>query len=166
MIKKIILLLFFSLIIFGCSAFEFVYDNNLNKLDKLNGKTIVSIGGDDSEMINSHLLDKIGVIENIQVYLLIVKSKKNLVATVVDKDATASKFSIEHEISYDLQNIKENCTIIYETIQTKSFYNSKSAGYSFGSDLSKKEVTENNLKSNIDKFFNSLAIKNLKLSCI
>ena len=95
----------------------------------------------------------------------IIYSKKNTVASVIEKDATASKFDIEYKINYYLKNRKENCTIMTESIRTISSYDSKSEGYSFGTDLSEKEVSTINIHSNIDNFINNLSILKNNLSC-
>ena len=65
-----------------------------------------------------------------------------------------------------LKNRKENnCTIISKSIKTNSSYDSKSEGYSFGSDLSEKQVSTINIRSNIDDFINNLSILKTNFSC-
>ena len=116
-------LLLISLFICSCANLEFVYKTNDSSL-KIKNATNLFVEGNESNEIYSYITSKLGASKNTDYkYRLLIKSKKNELAEVIEKDGTASKFSIEHEISYDLQNIKENCTIIYETIQTKSFYN-------------------------------------------
>ena len=45
-----------------------------------------------------------------------------------------------------------NCLLIDKKITTESFYDAKSSGYSFGTDLAEKELSTKNLHSNIDRF--------------
>ena len=86
--------------------------------------------------------------------------------SVIEKDATASKFNIEYKINYYLKNRKEkNCTIISRSIRTNSSYDSKSEGYSFGSDFSEKEVSIKIIHSNIDDFMHDLSILKTNFSC-
>ena len=68
-------------------------------------------------------------------------------------------------ISYNLQNIEDGCLIYKETISTETSYDSKSEGYSFGSDFAEKELSTKNLHSNIDKFINELSTNNNNLKC-
>ena len=166
MIVKKIISLFFCSIIISCSNFEFVYDFP-SSLKKLQNKTLLSLAGDDIDIINSYLLSKLRPLsENKDYdYILIIYSEKNTIASVIEKDATASKFNIEYKINYYLKNRKENCTIITKSIRTNSSYDSKSEGYSFGSDLSEKEVSTINIHSNIDDFINNLSILKNNLSC-
>ena len=98
-------------------------------------------------------------------YILIIYSEKNITASIIEKDATASKFNIEYKINYFLKNRKENCTIINKSIKTNSTFDSKSEGYSFGSDLSESEVSTINIHSNIDNFMNDLSILKKDFSC-
>ena len=44
-------------------------------------------------------------------------------------------------------------------------YNSKSAGYSFGTDVSKKEISTKAIHSNINKFLENLNTSILNLDC-
>ena len=41
---------------------------------------------------------------------------------------------------YDLYNINKDCKIIELVVSTKDSYDTKSAGYNFGTDISKKET--------------------------
>jgi len=165
-IRKIIILFFYSIII-SCSNLEFVYDYPSN-LKILQNKTLLSLAGDDIDIINSYLISKLRPLSVIKDYdyILIIYSEKNITASVIEKDATASKFNIEYKINYYLKNRKEkNCTIISRSIRTNSSYDSKSEGYSFGSDLSEKEVSIINIHSNIDDFINDLSILKTNFSC-
>ena len=162
-INKIIIILIFPLLV-NCSDIEFVYKNP-ESLNFLEEKTQLSINGDDKPTIKDLLKNKLGSINDDPVFHLVVNSKKIVNALIVDKDATASKFDITYNLDYNLRNLKEDCLIISKTISTKSSYDSKSAGYSFGTDISEKETSIKNLESNLNKFLNNLIISKNKLSC-
>ena len=85
-------------------------------------------------------------------YRLSVDSIKTESAAVIKKDATASKFNIQYLISYDFYNLYKNCSVFQKEITTVNSYNVKSAGYSFGTDLSQKETSHQNIKKNINEF--------------
>ena len=55
--------------------------------------------------------------------------------------------------------------IVEKKISTENFYDAKSAGYSFGTDLAEKELSERNLHSNIDQFLDELSINYSDLKC-
>ena len=112
------------------------------------------------------MVDKIGNSSGNKEYTLFLNSIQTEAPEITSKDATASKFSIEFSIDYTLNSNLLNCDIKKTTINTRSFYNSKSEGFSFGTDLSKKESIEKNLNSNIETFFKELlgGVKNL--ACI
>ena len=95
-VRKIIILFFYSIII-SCSNFEFVYDYP-SGLKTLQNKTLLSLAGDDIDIINSYLLSKLKPLtaEKDYDYILIIYSEKNTTASVIEKDATASKFNIEY----------------------------------------------------------------------
>ena len=166
MILRKIISLFFCLIFISCSNFEFVYDYP-SSIKNLQNKTLLSIAGDDIDIINSYLLNKLRPLTEKKEYdyILIIYSKKNITASVIEKDATASKFNIEYKINYYLKNREENCTIISRSIETNSTFDSKSEGYSFGSDLSESQSATMNVQSNIDNFMNDLSILKTDFSC-
>ena len=162
MIKKKFIILFICLFVFSCSDLEFVYKKPKD-LENISSKTKLSLVGDDIDKINNYVQTKIKKpIRN--VFLLSIKSKKKIIASVIEKDATASKFSIEYNINYSLQNIVENCLILKKDIVTINSYDSKSEGYSFGTDVAEEEVSSINIKSNVDEFFNNLDFVN-NFSC-
>ena len=59
----------------------------------------------------------------------------------------------------------KKCKIIEAEIVTKDSYDSKSAGYSFGTDLAKKETTHDNVEKNINEFFKFLIHNHSNLDC-
>ena len=166
MFNKKIFLIFFCLLINGCSNFEFIYNSSLiNTMKKIKEQTNVSISGDDADIISGYVLNKINESSQDAEFHLIIDSVKNITAAVMEKDATASKINIEYDIIYELRNIGEKCLIIRQTIKSKATFDSKSAGYSFGSDLSEKETSVKTLHSNIDEFFNAIKYSKINFSC-
>ena len=163
--NKFLISVLFVFLLSGCAGFEFVYNSATYNVSKLNDKTKIEVGGDSSELIGSYLTKKIGSSNSDGDYSLVVNSTKKVEATVIEKDATASKFSIEYNLSYRLKNNQENCVILEKEIITNSSFDSKSAGYSFGTDLSQKEASIRNFNSNIDKFFDLLNSSYSNLDC-
>ena len=163
MIKRIFFLIPLLVLIISCSDFEFVY--NIASFDKIKEKTRFSISGDNKDIINSYLFSKIGGAGSELTYILSIVSSESIEATVIEIDATASKFMIKHDLKYTLNNISKNCMIFEKNILTKILYDAKSAGYSFGTDLAEKELSEKNLYSNIDQFLNGLSINYDYLEC-
>ena len=165
MVIKNIIILFFSCFVISCSNLEFVYDYSKG-LNNLNKKTSLTIEGDSANIINAYISSKIITKDyNKAQYLLRIISEKTSEASVIEKDATASKYNIKYEVDYIFKNIKEKCIIVREKIITEDTYDSKSAGYSFGSDLSEKSVSTNILQSNIDMFLNNTVLSIDSFSC-
>ena len=152
--KKLAIIIFVMLSFFGCSNLEFVYETNEQNKDLLN-KTSYSIYGDSADFVHDSVLSMLGAPNN-PLYSIIINSSREDSAVVISKDATASKFNIKYNISYDLKNLEKKCTIFKTTIFTESMYDSKSEGYSFGTDFSKKETSARALKKNINSFFSKL----------
>ena len=163
MIKKIFCLTLFLAQIISCSTLEFVYNNSDN--NQVNEKTLLSISGDNKDIINGYLLSKIGKTAGNPAYALSIVSSSSIEAMVIEIDATASKFMIKHDLKYTLNNISKNCITFEKNISTKNLYDAKSAGYSFGTDLAEKELSTKNLHSNIDQFLNELSINYNNLKC-
>ena len=154
MIKKKFIILLVGLFVFSCADLEFVYKSP-EDLENIGSRTKLSLTGDDIDKINNYVQTKIKNPIRV-VFLLSIKSEKKIEASVIEKDATASKFSIEYNINYNLKNILENCLILEKNIITINSYDSKSEGYSFGTDVAEDEVSSITIKSNIDEFFNNL----------
>ena len=165
MIKRIFFITSLSVLIISCSNLEFVYNSSFQTINKINENTLLSIGGDNKDIINSYLLSKIGEAGNNPAYALSIVSSGAIEATVIETDATASKFMIKHDLKYTLNDISKNCIAFEKNILTKNLYNAKSAGYSFGTDLAEKELSTKNLHSNIDQFLNELSINYNNLKC-
>ena len=140
MIKRIFFLIPLLVLIISCSGFEFVYNSSFENINKMNKNTLLSISGDNKDIINSYLLSKIGEVGNNPIYALSIVSNGLIEATVIEIDATASKFMIKHDLKYTLYNISKNCITFEKKILTKNLYDAKSAGYNFGTDLAEKEL--------------------------
>tara|TARA_B100000686_G_scaffold346913_1_gene434503 strand:- start:1665 stop:2156 length:492 start_codon:yes stop_codon:yes gene_type:complete len=162
--KKIILKLVFFTLLVGCSNFEFVY-NDASKSNLIKDETLLAISGDETEIIYSYAINKINNKKNDYTYELSIISTKVVEAVVVEKDATASKFNIELTIFYSLENAKNNCMVLEKSFTTNSTFDSKSAGYSFGTDLSEQEVLIQSIHSNIDDFLLHLNGFEDRLNC-
>ena len=165
MIKRIFFLTPLLILIISCSRFEFLYNTSDNIEYGVKYKTLLSISGDNKDIINSYLLSKIGEAGDNPAYALSIVSNGVIEAVVIGSDATASKFMIKHDLKYTLNDISKNCIAFEKNILTKNLYNAKSAGYSFGTDLAEKELSTKNLHSNIDQFINELSINYNNLKC-
>ena len=154
--KKYIFLLASILFLNNCANLEFVLKPNKG-VNVLTNNTNLSISGDEAGTIHGYIANILGNTYNENfIYKLSINSKRTDLAQIIEKDATASKFSIEYNVIYNLYNIKENCKILKKEISTKSSYDSKSAGYSFGTDLSEKETRFIIISKNIDQFILSV----------
>lgn len=159
LIIKLLVLIFFVLIS-GCTGFDFVYENY--ETDSfLKEKTLISVEGDDRSTIKTTLNNLLKNTEDERLYKLEVISKKTLKNLVVESSQVATQIEISHNILYQLKSAKKNCLIDSKEIKTKIDYTVKSEGYNFGSDSSKKEITKNNIATNINRYIN-YAINNLQ----
>ena len=149
--KNLILLTITLLFFANCANLEFVYKSN-EEINKLIRNTNLNTTGDESDEVYSYMVSLLSSPSASPEYILTINSIRKDEAQVILKDATASKFSIEYNILYDLYNMNKKCTVIQEEIITKDSYDSKSAGYSFGTDLSKKETRKKIISKNIDQF--------------
>ena len=149
----------------NCGGFELVYKTNTNTFFVKNNTEII-VEGDSSDQLHMGLRDMVGDNkDNFPEYRILVSSVKTETAEVIKKDATASKFNIKYSVKYDIYNLYKNCRLYSKEINTISGYNVKSAGYSFGADLSQNESNTQNINNNINKFISSLReIKNIN-SC-
>ena len=165
MIKRIFFITSLFVLLISCSGLDFVYNTEYKINNKMNENTLLSISGDNKDIINSYLLSRIGKAGNNPAYALSIVSNGVIEATVIETDATASKFMIKHDLKYTLNDISKNCIAFEKNILTKNLYDAKSAGYSFGTDLAEKELSKKNLHSNIDQFLNELSINFDYLEC-
>ena len=163
---KIIFLLI-SFAISGCSNIEFVYNSNIQK-SILKNETILEVSGDDLSIIKVFLKKHLKEISDYPKFKLVVNSNKETKNLVVNNNQTATHIEIQYTIEYTLYKLlksKDECVIVENKQITKSDYFVKSEGYSFGSDLSEKQVSTINIRSNIDDFINNLSILKTNFSC-
>ena len=154
-----VFLLFF---ISACSGWEFVYQNN--KIEKLNKRTSFDLN-QDVPYAASYLREILNTQTKDPEFELLLDIAKNNTNLVTKTNPTANTIEVEYSINYLLKNLKKNCNILSKTIITKSYYNSKSSGYSFGTDLAKKEVENSVLKKNIDTFIGYIDSEQNILKC-
>ena len=143
---KFILMLFF---LFSCTNLEFVYE----KKDKnfLKNSTSLDLQGDRESILYSQLVDLIGN-DVERKYILKANIKETISKEVINSDSTTSKYTVSHTINYTLIGVGKKCSLLEKKITTTNNYNSKSAGYNFGTDISKTKTIENNIVANIESF--------------
>ena len=137
-------------VISACSNLEFVYKTTGTSF-KVKDKIYTYVDGSDSTEIYNYLLGKVGSApSDNHKYKMIIKSRRIEKAEIIDKDATASKFRVEYVLLYNFYNAEKNCKVFEKEFSTKDFYDSKSEGYSFGTDFSKNELSKKLIHKNID----------------
>ena len=135
--------------LFGCANLEFVYEKKDKNL--LKNSTSLILVGDQKDIVYSQLFSLVG--RNIEkIYILEVDVKEIISKEVIDSDSATSKYNVSHAITYKLTKAKINCSLLEKKITTTNNYNSKSAGYNFGTDVSKTKTIENNIINNIENF--------------
>ena len=166
MFIKSFLFFFTIMTLLGCSNLEFVY-NFKDNIKYFHEQTLVNVSGDDSDSLSGYVHSRLKPNKsNSPVYELNIKSDKDVSASVIETDGTASKFSIKYNIRYKLKNSIKNCMLLDQKITTESFYDAKSSGYSFGTDISETESSINNLQSNADEFLRALSVVEFDNNCL
>ena len=151
--------------IIGCANVEFVYNEN-RPADKIQNQIQLSVIGNGKPEIVKYFSEKIGENEekgSLVLKVISTKTEKNL---VTENDGSTSKSEITHSIQYNLLKKEKSCLISKKTINTRSIYNSKSAGYNFGTDISIAEISKTNIQDNIDEYLNYILAKYDSLKCI
>ena len=74
MIKRIFFIASLFVLIIGCSNLEFVYNSSFQIMNKIKENTLLSISGDNRNIINSYLLNRIGKAGNNPAYALSIVS--------------------------------------------------------------------------------------------
>ena len=161
---KIFLMVFVTLIV-GCQGFEFVYDKSSPMIKLLENNAQVIISGDDISIIKSQLNNFVGTSTSSAGFILLVSSSKISDNVVIKDNQTVSQIEINHILNYSLQKKDGGCVITEAKISTVSTYNLKSSGYSFGTDLAKKETMHDNVEKNINEFFKFLIHNLSNLDC-
>lgn len=163
-IHKKTLVLFFVLLTSGCANYSFVYDTKTNK-NILDNLVSVEISGDDSSTIKQNLTKKININNDSNTHILLISSKRKNQNLVVKENQTASKIEITYEIEYSLKSQSSQCLVLNKKIITSSSYNSRSAGLSFGSDLSKQKILEDTIKQNLKVFLEYVQVEHPEIEC-
>jgi len=148
----------------GCQGFEFVYDKSPT-IKLLENNTQVIISGDDISIIKSQLKNVVGISTSSAKFMLLVSSSKTSNNVVIKDTQTVSQIEINHILNYNLQKKSGGCVVAEAKISTASTYNLKSSGYSFGTDLAKKETAYGNVEKNINEFFKFLIHNHSNLDC-
>ena len=162
MTKKLSVLFFFIIVI-GCSKFEFIHDKNL-KANPLINNTSIYVDGDNIPILKTKLKEILGITNNLN-FELKVSSKEKITNIVKETNMTASLIQIKYSLVYELKLIEKNCIIVKKEISNSRKFNSKSEGYNFGSDLSKKEIKESLIEENLRQYLNYLATNYELLEC-
>ena len=153
MINKIKYIIIFFLI-GGCSSIEFTYKNDLIN-SPLDNNIQILIKGDDKSIISREVKSSFNEKEGAD-FVLEITSKKTQKNQTINTDGTASKILITHSLKYYLKNTAYECNILEKNISSSSTFDSKSAGYNFGTDVSAKELLIENITRNIADFINYL----------
>ena len=154
----------FAALMVGCQGFEFVYDKSPT-IKLLENNTQVIISGDDISIIKSQLKNVVGISTSSAKFMLLVSSSKTSNNVVIKDTQTVSQIEINHILNYNLQKKSGGCVVAEAKISTASTYNLKSSGYSFGTDLAKKETAYGNVEKNINEFFKFLIHNHSNLDC-
>ena len=141
--------LFIFFFLLGCANLEFVYEKN--DKNPLKNSTSLAITGDQKNIAYTQLVSLVGQGDE-KIYILEVAIQEAISKEVVGSDSATLKYNVSHTINYNLIKAKKKCLLLSKKITTTTNYNSKSAGYNFGTDASKTKTIENNIKNNIENF--------------
>jgi len=148
----------------GCQGIEFIYDKSPT-IKLLENDTQVIVSGDDVSIIKSQLNNIVVASTSDGEFKLLVTSSKTSINAVIKDNQTVSQIGINHVLNYNLQKRGGGCIISEKKISSDSVYNLKSSGYSFGTDLAKKETVYNNVEKNINDFFQFIIHNHPNLNC-
>ena len=130
----------------------------------LKNSTSLILTGDKKSVVSSQLINLIG--HNIEkIYILKINVKEVISKEIVSSDSTSSKYNVSHTINYNLIKTNKQCSLLEKKITTTANYNSKSAGYNFGTDVSKIKTIENNITSNIESFLKTVSALSIMETC-
>ena len=150
---KIVLIFIF---LTACSNLEFVYKKD--KANPLYKTTSYSLNGDRNDIAMAELKKVLG--SNIEdKYYLDITIEEKITIEVISSDSTTQKYNVSHVFVYNLDKNDGSggrCTLLNKKMTTTDNYNSKSAGYNFGTDISKSKTIENNITKNIKNFTGSI----------
>ena len=159
--KSFLILVFF--IASACADITFVHNNKHIESILLN-QTALAIKGDSINTINLLLGEKIKNSENEKFRLEITSNKKEM-NLITESNQVATVIKIQYKIIYRLSLVEKNCLFLQKQVVTEATYNSKSAGYSFGTDLSKSKINEETIENNIEKFLNYVSNNSNDIKC-
>ena len=150
---KFIIMLF---LLIGCTNLEFVYQQD--KKNPLSRSTSFLVTGDQTEVASNELSRILGTnLDNN--FFLVINVKEAISSEVISEDSTTLKYNVSHELLYTLSrktNGNSDCILIEKKMTSTSNYDSKSAGYNFGTDISKTRTIEDNITNNIQNFVSSV----------
>ena len=115
-------------------------------------------------ILKQKLKETLGIPNNLN-FKLSVTSKEETTNIIKESNMTASLIQIKQSLVYELKLIEKNCIIVKKEISNSRKFNSKSEGYNFGSDLSKKEIIESLIEENLRQYLNYLTSNYLVLEC-
>jgi len=162
--KNLVVSFFIFIGILGCANFEFVYEKH-PILEGLENNTTVSVSGDKSSVVIAEFYKIFGSPSKEKTFVIVAQSKENTRPLVYDTDGTVSKQEITHNILYTLKDARGDCSILTKEISSRTNFDSASSGYDFSSDLSKQQIIEQNIKKNIDSFFEYLISYEKEIAC-
>jgi len=162
--KNLVVSFFVFIGILGCANFEFVYEKH-PILKNLENNTSLSVSGDKSSVVIAEFYKIFGTPFKTKKFIIVAQSKEKITPLVYDTDGTVSKQEIIHNILYTLKDANADCEILTKEISSRTNFDSASSGYNFSSDLSKQQIIEQNIKKNIDGFFDYLISYEKEIAC-
>ena len=162
---KIINILLFFVFLVSCSSIEFVYDKKYNVDKYIKNTKIVSLN-EKNEYLISYLSKKIENKEESNEYTLKISSQLVETITSTNQDQSAASYYINNIVEYELINNSEKCVVYLDIIETGFSYNTKSAGYSFGTDKSIEKSKNQNLEYNAEVFLKQISSLSKNEVCI
>ena len=151
--------------LFSCSNIDFVLQKNNEEANKLLHKTIVSIQETPNKIIGEEIVRFFGIpkTNEYEVFINFQEEKKN---RIVNTNQVATKIEYQITGDYTLKKYGGHCTLLKEKFITKFFFNPKSSGYNFASDVSLNNLYSLSVKENIGSFIQSVNFDFNSLSCI
>ena len=153
--KKLLLLIFITIVNTSCNDVEFVFKNQENLLNPLYEKTVVSTSGKDLSYMNSYLPMFFGK-EKENNFRLEIEIEEEKTKRSVKKNQAVSNIRYELRFLYLLFSNEKNCTIYQKKIVSHFSVLPKSSGYNYGSDASLERKYELAINENLNKFLSLL----------
>ena len=147
-IKTWLFIVFAMFLFAACSQFETVYKNK----NILKNNVKVSVSGDMSQQASSYLASLLGTKDSDVKYALFFSSNKTKKKLVISTSSVATKYRTVISSNYSLYDNFLKCEVYNSGIVTSNDFDSRSEGYSFGSDAAEKNSELDNLKNNINIF--------------